>query len=184
MEPNLSDRRFDLILERLDRIADELAKTNQRLDEVRLQALAQQREAGAGADVRAERHPHLGERARDLELPCRPRVGEGDVDQLPRRVAERADPRAARPEPPERRVRVRAWTDPERRPIGGKARQQRPPVPECLVEYHGRRLTVVGHVQLDARPPRRVLEPRVPERARVSEDAVEVERKAGHEGRC
>lgn len=32
MEQNLSDRRFDLILERLDRIADELAKTNQRLD--------------------------------------------------------------------------------------------------------------------------------------------------------
>jgi hypothetical protein len=32
MEHELSDRRFDLILERLDRIADELAKTNQRLD--------------------------------------------------------------------------------------------------------------------------------------------------------
>ena len=32
MEHNLSDRRFDLILERLDRIADELAKTNERLD--------------------------------------------------------------------------------------------------------------------------------------------------------
>ena len=32
MEHNLSDRRFDLILERLDRIADELAKTNKQLD--------------------------------------------------------------------------------------------------------------------------------------------------------
>ena len=32
MEHSLSDRRFDLILERLDRIADELAKTNERLD--------------------------------------------------------------------------------------------------------------------------------------------------------
>jgi hypothetical protein len=32
VEQNLSDRRFDLILERLDRIGDELAKTNQRLD--------------------------------------------------------------------------------------------------------------------------------------------------------
>jgi ribosome-interacting GTPase 1 len=32
MEHELSDRRFDLILERLDRIADELAKTNKRLD--------------------------------------------------------------------------------------------------------------------------------------------------------
>ncbi len=32
MENNLSDRRFDLILERLDRIADELAETNKRLD--------------------------------------------------------------------------------------------------------------------------------------------------------
>ncbi len=32
MEHNLSDRRFDLILERLDRIADELAETNKRLD--------------------------------------------------------------------------------------------------------------------------------------------------------
>jgi len=32
MEHDLSDRRFDLILERLDRIADELAKTNKRLD--------------------------------------------------------------------------------------------------------------------------------------------------------
>ena len=32
MEHDRSDRRFDLILERLDRIADELAKTNKRLD--------------------------------------------------------------------------------------------------------------------------------------------------------
>ncbi|HEU5478056.1 MAG TPA: hypothetical protein VFU64_09580 [Gaiellaceae bacterium] len=32
MEHDLSDRRFDLILERLDRIADELAKTNKHLD--------------------------------------------------------------------------------------------------------------------------------------------------------
>jgi hypothetical protein len=32
VEQNLSDRRFDLILERLDRIADELAKTNKHLD--------------------------------------------------------------------------------------------------------------------------------------------------------
>ena len=32
MEHSLSDRRFDLILERLDRIADELAETNKRLD--------------------------------------------------------------------------------------------------------------------------------------------------------
>jgi hypothetical protein len=32
VEHNLSDRRFDLILERLDRIADELAKTNKQLD--------------------------------------------------------------------------------------------------------------------------------------------------------
>jgi hypothetical protein len=32
VEQHLSDRRFDLILERLDRIADELAKTNKRLD--------------------------------------------------------------------------------------------------------------------------------------------------------
>jgi hypothetical protein len=32
VESDLSDRRFGLILERLDRIADELAKTNKRLD--------------------------------------------------------------------------------------------------------------------------------------------------------
>jgi hypothetical protein len=32
VEHDLSDRRFDLILERLDRIADELAKTNKSLD--------------------------------------------------------------------------------------------------------------------------------------------------------
>jgi hypothetical protein len=32
VEHDLSDRRFDLILERLDRIADELAKTNKQLD--------------------------------------------------------------------------------------------------------------------------------------------------------
>ena len=32
MDHDLSDRRFDLILQRLDRIADELAKTNKRLD--------------------------------------------------------------------------------------------------------------------------------------------------------
>jgi hypothetical protein len=32
VEHDLSDRRLDLILERLDRIADELAKTNKRLD--------------------------------------------------------------------------------------------------------------------------------------------------------
>lgn len=32
MEHNLSDRRFDLILEKLDRIGDELEKANKRLD--------------------------------------------------------------------------------------------------------------------------------------------------------
>ena len=32
MEHDLSDRRFDLILEKLDRIGDELEKTNKRLD--------------------------------------------------------------------------------------------------------------------------------------------------------
>jgi hypothetical protein len=32
VEHDFSDRRFDLILERLDRIADELAKTSKRLD--------------------------------------------------------------------------------------------------------------------------------------------------------
>ena len=32
MEHDLSDRRFDLILEKLDRIADELATTNKQLD--------------------------------------------------------------------------------------------------------------------------------------------------------
>lgn len=32
MEHDISDRRFDLILERLDRISDELAKTNKSLD--------------------------------------------------------------------------------------------------------------------------------------------------------
>jgi hypothetical protein len=32
VEQNLSDRRFDLILERLDRIGDELEKTSKRLD--------------------------------------------------------------------------------------------------------------------------------------------------------
>jgi hypothetical protein len=32
VEHDLSDRRFDLILEKLDRIADELAKTNKQLD--------------------------------------------------------------------------------------------------------------------------------------------------------
>ena len=32
MENNLSDRRFDPILEKLDRIGDELEKTNKRLD--------------------------------------------------------------------------------------------------------------------------------------------------------
>jgi hypothetical protein len=30
--PDLSDRRFDVLLERLDRIGDELAKVNRRLD--------------------------------------------------------------------------------------------------------------------------------------------------------
>ena len=32
VEQNLSDRRFDLILEKLDRIGNELEKTNKRLD--------------------------------------------------------------------------------------------------------------------------------------------------------
>jgi hypothetical protein len=32
MEADLSDRRFDVLLERLDRIGDELAKVNKRLD--------------------------------------------------------------------------------------------------------------------------------------------------------
>ncbi len=32
MERDLSDRRFDILLQRLDRLADELAKINKRLD--------------------------------------------------------------------------------------------------------------------------------------------------------
>jgi Ni,Fe-hydrogenase III large subunit len=32
VERDLSDRRFDVVLERLDRIADELARMNKRLD--------------------------------------------------------------------------------------------------------------------------------------------------------
>jgi hypothetical protein len=32
MDTELSDRRFEVLLERLDRIGDELAKTNKRLD--------------------------------------------------------------------------------------------------------------------------------------------------------
>jgi hypothetical protein len=32
MEADLSDRRFDVLLERLDRIGDELSKMNKRLD--------------------------------------------------------------------------------------------------------------------------------------------------------
>jgi len=32
MERDLSDRRFDILLERLDRLGDELAKMNRRLD--------------------------------------------------------------------------------------------------------------------------------------------------------
>ena len=32
MEGDLSDRRFDVLLERLDRIGDELARVNKRLD--------------------------------------------------------------------------------------------------------------------------------------------------------
>jgi hypothetical protein len=32
MERDLSDRRFDILLERLDRLGDELAKINKRLD--------------------------------------------------------------------------------------------------------------------------------------------------------
>jgi hypothetical protein len=32
MERDLSDRRFDILLERLDRLADELAKIDKRLD--------------------------------------------------------------------------------------------------------------------------------------------------------
>ncbi len=32
MEHDLSDRRFDILLERLDRLGDELAKINKRLD--------------------------------------------------------------------------------------------------------------------------------------------------------
>jgi len=32
MDPDLSDRRFDVLLERLDRIGDELSKMNKRLD--------------------------------------------------------------------------------------------------------------------------------------------------------
>ena len=32
-DPDFSDRRFELLLERLDRIADELEKTNKRLDD-------------------------------------------------------------------------------------------------------------------------------------------------------
>ena len=71
--------------------------------------------------------------------------------------------------------------------VGREPRQQRPPVAEGLVENGDGRLPVGGDLELDARPPRRVLEPRVPERPRVGEHAVEVEREgeaAGHSSRC
>ena len=70
----------------------------------------------------------------------------------------------------------------ERRAVVGEALQQRPPVAEPLVEQRRRRDAVLGHVELDARAPRGVLEPVVPERPRVREHRVEVERDGLHRG--
>ena len=90
----------------------------------------------------AERRLHLGQRPDDLDLPRRARVRERDLGELARRVAEDADPRARRRQPPQRGVRVGTRTDPERRPVGREPRQQRPPVAERLVEHGRRRLPI------------------------------------------
>ena len=101
---------------------------------------------------------------------------ERDLHELPRRVAEDADPRSPGSESAQHGVRVRPRPDEDRRPVRGEPRQQRAPVPERLVEHGCCGFSIRGHVELDAGPSRRILESRVPERVRVREHAVEVER--------
>ncbi|TMM16183.1 MAG: hypothetical protein E6F98_01205 [Actinobacteria bacterium] len=69
-------------------------------------------------------------------------------------------------------------------PVGGEALQQRAPVAEALVQSSGRLRPVVGKVELDARPPRRVLDPVAPQRPRVGEHGIEVERDCVHGRPC
>ena len=98
-----------------------------------------------------------------------------DLRELLRRVAEDADPRSTGGESAQHRVRVRPRPDEDRRPVRGEPRQQRAPIPERLVEHGCCGFSIRGNFELDARPPRSVLEPRLPERARLGEYAVEVE---------
>ena len=53
-----------------------------------------------------------------------------------------------------------------------------------LVEHRRGLDPVAGDVELDACPPRRVLEPVAPERARVGKDAVEIEGECAHRAGC
>ena len=91
------------------------------------------------------------------------------------------EPNAGAAEPPQRRVHLRARTQMDRRVLLGEALEQRPPVPDDAVEHRCRGGAIRRKLDLDAGAPRHVLEPRAPERPRVAEDGVEVERECLHE---
>ena len=107
-------------------------------------------------------------------------VRERDVGELARRVGERADPHAGCLKAPQLRGRLGARAEVHRRAVGGEPLEQRPPVAELLVEEGGGGLPVLRQVELDARAARRVLHPVVPERPRVRQHGVEIERERGH----
>ena len=130
---------------------------------------------------------HLGERPDDLHLPRGARMRERDLGQLARRVAEDADPRARRRRAAAARRSCRGGDGSRAAPrsAANRASSGRQS-PSASSSTRRRGLAILGHVELDARPPGRILEPRVPQRPRVGEHAVEVERDAdsSHDRRC
>ena len=115
-------------------------------------------------------------RADDSTRRAAPTCASASVGELARRVGEDADPHARGLQAAKRRAGVAARAEVDRRAVGREALEQRPPVAEPLVEHRRRGVAVLRHVvELDAGPPRRVLEPVAPERPRVREHCVEIE---------
>ena len=99
---------------------------------------------------------------------------ERHVCELVRRIREHADPDSGRLQAAKLCARLGVRPKIDRRAVVAEALEQRTPVAKLLVENSSRRGSILGHVELDVRPPRDVLEPVAPQRSSVSEHGIEI----------
>jgi len=123
----------------------------------------------------AERSLHLVERSDDLNSPGRADVRERDVGELARRIREDADAHAGSMEPAENGAGVAVRPEVHGTAVGREPLEQGPPVAELHVESSGGVDAVGRQIEVDMGAPRGVVEPVLPEPARVGEDGVELD---------